>query len=83
MLRRLRKDQSVAITYFENHLLVMGHGKVGFLQRREAEFDDVRPGWEKAFNGGRAALQGIDAFLRVDTTYLVAFARHPERYPDA
>jgi len=59
----------------------MGHGKVGFISKADAEFIVIRAEWEKAFNGGRDALQGVDIFLRVDATYLVAFAQDPQRYP--
>ncbi|MDA4134215.1 MAG: pyridoxamine 5'-phosphate oxidase family protein [Thaumarchaeota archaeon] len=82
-VRRLARNPMVAITYFENHLLLMGHGSAAFLPKSDAGFKGISPEWKKAFNGGRDALQGIDVFLRVDATHLVAFAQHPERYPDA
>lgn len=82
-VRRLRVNPMVAVTYFENHMFLMGHGKVAFLPKGEAGFRGIRPEWEKAFNGGRDALQGIDLFLRVDATHLVAFAQRPELYPGA
>jgi len=83
MVRRLWVDPAVAITYFENHLLIVGHGSVGFLRRGEPQFSSISPEWTKAFNGGKNALEGIDIFLRVDATHLVAFAQHPGRYPAA
>jgi hypothetical protein len=82
-VRRLRRNPSVAITYYENHLLLMAHGDVVFLPKGEVGFSGVGPEWEEAFNGGRDALEGIDVFLRVDATHLVAFAQLPERYPVA
>jgi hypothetical protein len=83
MVRRLWFNPTVAITYFENRLLLMGHGTVAFMRRGEPSFRSVSPEWEKAFNGGRDALLGIDLFLRVDATHLVAFANRPDRYPKA
>jgi hypothetical protein len=82
-VRRLRRNPTVAITYYENHLLVMGHGEVVFLPKGEAGFSSVVPEWEKAFDGGRDAVEGVDVFLRVDATHLVAFAQRPDRYPGA
>ena len=82
-VRRLSKNPSVAITYFENHILIMGHGSVAFVYEGEPAFKSVCREWKSAFNGGGDALDGIDLFLRVDANHLVAFARHPERYPDA
>jgi Pyridoxamine 5'-phosphate oxidase len=82
-VRRLWVNPSVAISYYENHLLLMGHGSVAFLRKGEAGFKDVAPEWKKAFDGGRDALEGIDVFLRVDATHLVCFAQNPSRYPAA
>jgi len=83
MVRRLERNPTVAITYFENDLLLMSHGRVTLLLKGEAVFRGVSPEWKKAFDGGRDALQGIDVFLRVDAAHFVAFAQCPERYPDA
>ena len=82
-VKRLWANPKAAITYYENHLLVMGHGTVSFLRKGEPGFRAAKPEWEKAFSGGRDALLGIDVFLRVDTIHLVAYASHPERYPEA
>jgi hypothetical protein len=82
-VRRLRLNPAVAITYYENHFLLMGHGKVAFLRKGEEAFAKVSPEWIRAFHGGRDALEGEDLFLRFDATHLVAFAQRPERYPEA
>lgn len=82
MVRRLWINPKIAVSYFENHLLLMGHGTVGFIRKDESSFSSISPEWKKAFEGGRNALDGIDVLLRVDATNLVAFAQHPERYPD-
>jgi hypothetical protein len=82
-VRRLRSNPAAAITYFENHLLLMGHGSVDFIPTGDARFSAISPEWKKAFNGGRDALQGVDVFVRVDATHLVAFAQHPQHYPAA
>jgi len=80
---RLFITPSVAVTYFENHLLVMGYGGASFLRKGETAFREVAPEWKRAFRGGRNALEGIDLFIRIDASHLQAFAQHPERYPDA
>jgi len=82
-VHRLIVDPSVAVTYFENHILLMGHGKASFLRKGNAAFGAVAPEWKRAFNGGRYALEGIDLFIRIDASHLQAFAQHPERYPGA
>jgi hypothetical protein len=61
----------------------MGRGTVTFLRSGGAEFKSVSPEWVNAFRGGRDALEGVDVFLRVDATHMVAFATRPERYPGA
>jgi len=82
-VRRLQANPKVAVTYFENHLLLMGHGTVSFLPKGGPEFTQVSPEWQEAFNGGRHALNGIDVFLRIDAVHLTAFAQHPSMYPAA
>ena len=82
-VQRLRARPDVAISYFENHFLLLGHGTVTFLAKGEARFVIIRKEWEKAFNGGKDALKSEDLFLRVDAVHLVAFARRPDRYPRA
>jgi len=82
-VRRLFVNPMAAITYYENHLLLMGHGTVGFIPVGESEFARVSPEWKRAFRGGRDALLGTDVFLRFDATHLIAFAQRPERYPVA
>ncbi len=83
LVRRLERNPMVAITYFEDDLLLMSHGEVTFLLKRQAAFRGISQEWKKAFDGGKDALQGIDVFLRVDATHLVAFAQCAERYPEA
>ena len=83
MVRRLWVSPAVAITYFENHLLLMGRGRAAFLRDGGTEFKGVSPEWVNAFKGGRGALEGVDVLLRVDATHMVAFANRPERYPGA
>jgi hypothetical protein len=80
---RLWVSPSVAITYYENHLLIMGHGSASFLPKGKPAFNQVAPEWKKAFRGGRDALQGMNLLLRIDASHLQAFAQHPERYPRA
>ena len=82
-VRRLLANSSMGLAYYENHLLVLGHGTAALLPGGTQSFDDVRSEWEKAFRGGRDALRGIDAFLRVDAVHLVAYARRPDSYPKA
>ena len=82
-VRRLLANPSMGLAYYENHLLVLGHGTVAPLPKGSQSFEDVRPEWEKAFSGGKDALRGIDVFLRVDAIHLVAFARRPEAFPRA
>jgi pyridoxamine 5'-phosphate oxidase-like protein len=80
---RLLITPNVAITYFEIHFLMMGHGTASFLRKGDAAFAKVEAEWKAAFGGGRGALRGVDLFIRIDATHLEAFAQHPERYPAA
>ena len=81
--RRLALNPAIGVTYFENHLLIMGHGTVSLLPEHGAGFKELRVEWEEAFRGGRDSAAGTDLFIRVDATHLLAFANHPERYPAA
>jgi Pyridoxamine 5'-phosphate oxidase len=83
MVQRVSANPNVAISYFENHFLLIGHGSASLHPKDGPEFKRVSPEWKKAFNGGRDALRGVNVFLRIDATQLVAFAPHPERYPAA
>ena len=83
MVKRLASKPAVGMTYFENHLLIIGHGKAAPLRKGSTGFEEVRPEWEKAFNGGSNALEGMDLFIRVDAANMLAFAQRTERYPDA
>ncbi len=83
MVKRLATKPAVGMTYFEDHLLIIGHGKAVPLRKGSSGFEEVRPEWEKASKGGRDALGGIDLFIRVDAANMLAFAQRPERYPDA
>jgi hypothetical protein len=80
---RLFLTPKVAVTYFQTHALVLGHGKASFLRKGDSAFAEVAPEWRRAFRGGRDSLQGIDLFIRVDASHLQAFAQRPEQYPDA
>lgn len=82
-VRRLRANPSTAITYYENHVLIMGHGKVTFLSIDDSASASVSKEWKEAFRGGRDALRGVDLFVVVEATHLVAFANLPRRYPAA
>jgi len=83
MVRRLSNDPTMGFTYYENHLLIIGHGTPTPLLKSTPGFKEVGPGWVEAFKGGKDALHGIDLFVRVDASHLIAFAAHPEAYPDA
>jgi hypothetical protein len=83
MVRRLANKPVLGITYFENHLLIVGHGTATPFRRESSGFEALRPEWEKAFRGGAHALDGIDILIRVDAANLLAFANRPERYPKA
>jgi pyridoxamine 5'-phosphate oxidase-like protein len=82
-VHRLWITPSVAITYFEIHFMMIGHGKASFLRKGDSAFREVAPEWKTAYRGGRDALQGINLFLRIDADHLEAFAQHPESYPAA
>jgi len=83
MVERVLANPSVAISYFENHFLLVGHGSSTLILEGTEEFRKVSSEWKKAFNGGRDALKGTDVFVRIDATQLVAFAPRPGRYPGA
>ena len=82
-VRRLSLNPGIGITYFENQLLIVGHGTAAPLKRGTQGFEALRAVWESAFRGGRDALQGIDIFARVDAANMLAFANRPDRYPRA
>jgi len=81
--RRLRAHPDTAITYYENHLLIMAHGTASLLGKRNSGFAELGREWKEAFHGGRDSLRGIDTFLVIEATHLVAFAARPDRYPAA
>ena len=81
--RRLRAHPVAAIIYYENLLLIMAHGNVSFLEKENSSVAGLRREWTEAFNGGHDSLRGIDTFLVIEATHLVAFAAHPDRYPTA
>jgi hypothetical protein len=83
MVRRLSKKPLLAVTYFENHLMIVAHGTATPFRRASSGFDALSPEWEKAFKGGKNALEGIDILIRVDAANVLAYANRPERYPDA
>jgi hypothetical protein len=82
-VRRLSNHPSIGLTYFENHLLIIGHGLARPLRKGTSGFEEVRPEWERAFRGGADALDGVDIFIKIDAANMLAFANHPERYPRA
>jgi len=81
--RRLRAHPATAVTYYENHLLIMAHGTATLLGEEDPRFVELGREWKKAFRGGRDSLRGIDTFLVIEATHLIAFATHPDRYPAA
>ena len=83
MVRRLANKPALGITYFENHLLIIGHGMATPFRTGGSGFEVLRPEWEKAFRGGAHALDGIDILIRVDAANMLAFANRPDRYPKA
>jgi len=82
-VRRLSAEPSVAVSYFENHLLIMGHGLAVPILEGTSGFMTLAPEWEEAFRGGEHPLQGTDMLVRIDASHLVAFAAKPGRYPEA
>jgi hypothetical protein len=82
MVRRLSLRPALGFTYFENHLLIMGHATVTPLREGTPGFKERRPEWVEAFQGGKDSIDGTDMLLRVDPTHVVAFATHPEKYPE-
>jgi hypothetical protein len=83
MVRRLSMNPTMGFTCYENHLLIIGHGTAAPLRKGTSGFKELSPKWVEAFEGGRDALNRVDLVIRVDASHLVAFALHPERYPDA
>jgi Pyridoxamine 5'-phosphate oxidase len=81
MVKRLSLHPSLGFTYFENHILIMGHGTPTPFRKGTPEFKKIAPEWLKAFDGGKDALEGVDLFLRIDAKHLIAFATDPSRYP--
>lgn len=83
MVRRLRLNPSIGFTYFENHLLIIGHGTTVPLMRGTSEYKRRGAEWTEAFKGGKDALSGTDMLIELQAAHLVAFAVHPEKYPAA
>jgi hypothetical protein len=83
MIKRLSRKPLVGITYFENHLMIVAHGKAVPFRRGTPGFDALSPEWERAFMGGASALEGVDILIGVDAANMLAYANRPERYPDA
>jgi len=83
MVKRLSMNPTMGFTYYESHLLIIGHGTPAPLRKGTPGFKKLSPEWVEAFKGGRDALNRVDLLVRVDASHLVAFALHPERYPDA
>jgi nitroimidazol reductase NimA-like FMN-containing flavoprotein (pyridoxamine 5'-phosphate oxidase superfamily) len=83
MVKRLSVNPAIGFTYFENHLLIMGHGTPVPIRKGSPSFTELESEWVEAFRGGKDALDDVDMLLRVDASHLVAFAVHPEKYPDA
>ncbi|HYC26652.1 MAG TPA: pyridoxamine 5'-phosphate oxidase family protein, partial [Nitrososphaerales archaeon] len=46
--RRLLANHTMSFTYYENKLLILGHGTAFPLPRGSQAFESVRPEWEKA-----------------------------------
>jgi hypothetical protein len=76
-------NPTMGFTYYENHLVIIGHGTPVPLRKGTSGFKELGHEWVEAFEGGRDALLKVDLLIRVDAAHLVAFALHPERYPDA
>lgn len=83
MVRRLATRPSMGLTYFENQMLIIGHGSATPFLNGDSRFKALRQEWEKAFKGSTDGKHGINMFIRVDAENMVAFAKHPERYPAA
>jgi Pyridoxamine 5'-phosphate oxidase len=84
MVKRLAATPMLGITYYENHVLIMGHGKAFPIRKGTAEYKPLSRQWVGAFMGGDDSLgEGVDLLVRVDADHLVAFAAHPEEYPEA
>jgi hypothetical protein len=83
MVKRLSNNPLLAVTYFESHLMIIAHGKATPFRKGSQGFETLRPEWEKAFRGGRDALEGIDILIGVDAANMLAYANRPASYPDA
>jgi hypothetical protein len=83
MVKRLYMNPAMGFTYYENHLLIIGHGTPTPFRKGTTGFKELSPEWVEAFKGGRDALNRVDLLIRVDASHLVAFALHPGRYPEA
>lgn len=83
MVERLKRHPSLGFTYFENHMLIIGHGTPTPFRKGRPGFNELGAEWVKAFAGGKDALDRVNLLLRIDATHLVAFTVHPEKYPRA
>jgi hypothetical protein len=84
MVKRLAATPMLGITYFEDHVLIMGHGRASPIRKGTAEYKELSKEWVDAFMGGEDSLaEGVDLLIRVEADHLVAFALHPEEYPEA
>lgn len=81
--KRLAARPMLGITYFENHVLIMGHGSAFPIRKGTPEYRTLSREWVAAFKGGKDSLEGTDLLIRVDADHLVAFTVNPGAYPEA
>jgi hypothetical protein len=83
MVKRLSMKPLLAVTYFEDRLMIVAHGTATPFRKGSLGFEELSRSWVKAFKGGANALEGMDILVRVDAANMLAYANRPERYPEA
>jgi uncharacterized pyridoxamine 5'-phosphate oxidase family protein len=82
--RHLVKRLALSVTYFESaDPVVIVHGRAVFIRKNAAEFTALDSEWVKAYGKSTLELSGMVEFIRVEPTTMLAYALHPEQFPES
>lgn len=80
--RRLARDPSISMTYFEEaDPMIVVNGKVAFVRNDHPDFEAVDAEWTKAYGTSTLELSETVVFIRVEPARMLAYAMHPEKFP--
>jgi len=82
--RSLSRNPAVSLTYFEGaDPMIVVNGRAAFIRKNDPGFPALDSEWERAYGTSILELGSTVLFIRVDASQMLAFAMHPERFPDA